>query len=88
MAKFSALVRFDVAAERIHLSVGGSVEPEAADELCQLIERSVHIAGRGACVDLTGVDVTPATISAIASRCGDIAQILTDSPNAAGSRIA
>jgi hypothetical protein len=75
MAGFQALVRFDVGGGRIHVSVGGCVEPDAVDELCELIERSVSIAGRSARVDLSGAAISAQTLDDVVGRCGDVAQI-------------
>lgn len=77
---FNALVRFDILARDVEVSVGGRVEPDALDELCQVIERCVSISGKNACVDLTDADVAPRTVELISRRCGDIAVISAGGP--------
>ena len=77
---FNALVRFDILARDVEVSVGGRVEPEALDELCEVIERSVKISGKHASVDLTDADVAPRTVELITRRCRDIAVIADRRP--------
>jgi hypothetical protein len=72
---FNALVRFDLQARDVGVLVGGSVEAEAVDEICQVIERSVSIAGKPARVDLTSTQVMPETVDRIRARCAHIADI-------------
>ncbi len=74
---FSALVRFDILARDIGVSVGGRVDVEALEELCEVIERSVSLTGKHASVDLTDADVAPQALEAISRRCGDIAEFST-----------
>jgi hypothetical protein len=71
---FSALVRFDILARDIGVSVGGRVDVEALEELCEVIESSVSLSGKHACVDLSAADVAPQALEAISRRCGDIAE--------------
>ena len=72
---FNALVRFDIQARDVAVSVGGRVDVEAVDELCEVIERSVDITGRHACVDMSGAEVEDGTLLLISDRCRDIADI-------------
>ena len=71
---FNALVRFDILAPDVAVSVGGRVGVEAFEELCEVIERSVVLTGKHACVDLRGADVAPGALEAISRRCGEIAE--------------
>lgn len=77
---FSALVRFDVLARDVEVSVGGRVGVEALEELCQVIERSVHLSGKHANVDLTDADVAPQALEAISRRCAAIAHFSATGP--------
>jgi hypothetical protein len=74
-SKFNALVRFDVLGREVGVTVGGSVPADALDEICQVIERSVDIAGKPAAVDLSDTEVTEDTLDRIRDRCQDIADI-------------
>jgi hypothetical protein len=74
-SKFNALVRFDVLGREVGVTVGGSVPADALDEICQVIERSVDIAGKPAAVDLSDTEVTDDTLGRIRERCQDIADI-------------
>lgn len=74
---FSALVRFDILAPDIEVSVGGRVDADAVDELCQVIESSVSLTGKHACVNLRGAEVAAQTLEAMSRRCGAIADFLT-----------
>ncbi len=75
-SKFNALVRFDVLGREVGVTVGGSVPADALDEICQVIERSVSIAGKPASVDLSDTEVTEGTLGRIRERCRDIADII------------
>jgi hypothetical protein len=77
---FNALVRFDILARDVEVSVGGRVEVEALDELCEVIERSVSITGKHANVDLTDAEVAPRALELMCLRCGEIADFATDQP--------
>lgn len=77
---FNALVRFDILARDVEVSVGGRVDVEALDELCQVIERSVSITGKHASVNLKDAQVAPRTLELISERCGDIAEFSTAVP--------
>ena len=77
MSKFSALVRFDVLARDVEVSVGGQVDVEAFEEFCEVIERSVSITGKHACVDLRAAEVAPQALELINRRCGAIADFAT-----------
>jgi hypothetical protein len=72
---FNALVRFDIQAREVAVTIGGSIGSEAVEEVCQVIERSVSISGRPAEVDLSDTDVTTETLDRIQARCGGIADI-------------
>lgn len=72
---FNALVRFDLQARDVAVSVGGRVGTEAVEELCEVIERSVDITGRHAFVDLSGAQVDDGTLLLISNRCRGIADI-------------
>jgi len=76
---FNALVRFDIQARDVEVSVGGRVDTEAVDELCEVIERSVSISGRHACVDLTGADICDGALLLISARCGGLADLTASS---------
>ena len=78
--RFDVLVRFDVRAREVGLTVEGAVEPEAVDEVCEVIERSVSISGSHASVDLSGSEVEADTVDQIRDRCGDIADITGPDP--------
>ena len=45
-------------------------------ELCQVIESSVSLTGKHACVDLKDAEVAPRTVELITQRCGSIADIM------------
>jgi hypothetical protein len=75
VSTFNALVRFDVQARDVAVTVGGTVDAAAVDEVCQVIERSVSISGTPAHVDLTGSRVMPQTVERIRERCADIADV-------------
>lgn len=77
--RFSAIVRFDAYSREILISVGGRVEPDAVDELCDVIGRSVHIAGRPAEVDVTDADLAEETFQELCKRCDGFATV-TPSP--------
>lgn len=79
---FSALVRFDILARDVAVSVGGRVDVEALEEFCEVIERSVSLTGKHACVDLKDADVAPGALELISRRCGAIAEFSTSAAHA------
>ena len=83
VSKFNALVRFDVQARGVAVTVGGTVDAEAVEEICEVIERSVSISGKPASVDLSSTRVMPETLDRIRDRCAEFADIA--GPRAEGS---
>ena len=82
---FNAIVRFDAYSREILISVGGRVEPDAVDELCDVIGRSVHIAGRPAEVDVSDAELADETFRRLCERCDGFATVtLTSAPTGSG----
>jgi hypothetical protein len=73
---FQALVRFDVLGSDVTVSVGGQVDDDAVDELCEVVERSAAIAGRRAAVDLKDARIGAEACRAVRVRCRDFARIV------------